>query len=45
MIVGVMLIGAAALYAATTELLWLEPMIKSWVALIEAGLAHLAHLI
>jgi hypothetical protein len=32
MIVGIMFIGAAALYGATLGLLALEPIVKSWAA-------------
>jgi hypothetical protein len=32
MIVGIMFIGAAALYGATVGLLALEPIVQSWAA-------------
>jgi hypothetical protein len=31
MIVGIMFVGAAAIYGATLGLLALEPIVKSWV--------------
>ena len=42
MIVGIMFIGAAAIYGVTVGLLALEPIVKSWIAANIAKLPDLA---